>query len=102
MLEFNPQLYVHEGESDEELCALAMYVYRQCLEILPALVRTWWVDQDRKSSNFVDRFTTQYLSSALMWQQITSAQSTNNIDGITYKWFNTAQKSSCPLCRNLF
>ncbi|BFZ24762.1 hypothetical protein BsWGS_27801 [Bradybaena similaris] len=85
MLEFNPQLYVHEGESDEELCALAMYVYRQCLEILPALVRTWWVDQDRKSSNFVDRFTTQYLSSALMWQQITSAQSTNNIDGITIR-----------------
>ena len=76
-----------KDESNKELEWLALQVYRGCLEILPALVRTWWMEQDRKSSNFVDRFTTQYLSTELIWQQITSSQANedNRVEGITIK-----------------
>lgn len=78
---------VEENEPNVEIVWLALQVYRGCLEILPALVRSWWLEQDRKSSNFVDRFTTQYLSNGLIWQQITSAQSKDDasVEGITIK-----------------
>ncbi|GFR68896.1 E3 ubiquitin-protein ligase listerin [Elysia marginata] len=76
-----------KGGPDLEIEWLALQVYRGCLEILPALVRAWWLEQDRKSSNFVDRFTTQYLSNGLIWQQITSAQGKDDsgVEGITIK-----------------
>lgn len=78
ILDVDYQLDVNDKGNDFELGYLALSVYRQCLEILPALVRSWWVDQDRKASNFIDRFTTQYISSSLIRQQITSAQGTDN------------------------
>ncbi|CAL1535302.1 unnamed protein product [Lymnaea stagnalis] len=78
ILDLDYQLDINNKGNDFELGYLALSVYRQCLEILPALVRSWWVDQDRKASNFIDRFTTQYISSGLIRQQITSAQGTEN------------------------
>ncbi|RUS70878.1 hypothetical protein EGW08_021358 [Elysia chlorotica] len=90
MVESSTELKLNEnfqGEPNKQLEWLSVQVYRDCLEILPALVRTWWMEQDRRSSNFVDRFTTQYLSTGLIWQQIASSQSNddNKIEGITIK-----------------
>ncbi|KAH9525306.1 listerin E3 ubiquitin protein ligase 1 [Bulinus truncatus] len=72
--------------NDSELAWLSLCVYRQCLEILPALVRSWWVYQDRKAANFIDRFTTEYLSGGLIRQQILSAQNPDKaMEDITIK-----------------
>ncbi|GFN93637.1 E3 ubiquitin-protein ligase listerin-like [Plakobranchus ocellatus] len=88
--EFDLKLAVNvtnKDEIDAEMEWLALHIYRGCLEILPALVRAWWLEQDRKSSNFVDRFTTQYLSKGLIWQQINAAQGNadTEVEGITIK-----------------
>ena len=90
VIECGTELTVKVNDKDKsnlELEWLALQVYRGCLEIVPALVRAWWVEQDRKSSNFVDHFTTQYLSTGLIWQQITSAQGKDDcgVEGITIK-----------------
>lgn len=39
----------------EEVQRLACHVYTHCLQVLPALVRQWWKDLDRKSAAYVDK-----------------------------------------------
>ncbi|KAK0056651.1 E3 ubiquitin-protein ligase listerin [Biomphalaria pfeifferi] len=77
ILNFDCPVEVKAEVNDTELAWFSLCVYRQCLEILPALVRSWWVDQDRKAANFIDRFTSEYLSAGLIRQQILAAQ---NVD----------------------
>ncbi|XP_059177015.1 E3 ubiquitin-protein ligase listerin-like [Physella acuta] len=80
VVNFDGTLNVKDNITDSEIGKIAFYVYRQCLEIIPALVRHWWAEQDRKATNFIDRFTTDYISSSLIRQQIISSQNTDMKD----------------------
>jgi len=44
-----------EPASSSELQHLCCDVYGQLLTTVPAMARTWWKDQDRKTSAFIDK-----------------------------------------------
>jgi len=68
----------------QDLPSLAVSVYSACLLRLPALVRQWWADQDRKSANYVDKFTLANLSQSLIVQQIRmSFQGEDQLEGFS-------------------
>ncbi|KAJ8027197.1 E3 ubiquitin-protein ligase listerin [Holothuria leucospilota] len=49
---------------------LASSVYQHALQVMPALIRQWWASQDRRIANFVDRYTTMYVSPLLCAQEL--------------------------------
>ncbi|PIK47997.1 putative E3 ubiquitin-protein ligase listerin [Apostichopus japonicus] len=44
---------------------LATSVYQHALQVMPALIRQWWSNQDRRIANLVERYTTLYVSPLL-------------------------------------
>ncbi|KAK3098056.1 hypothetical protein FSP39_015648 [Pinctada imbricata] len=65
---------------------LACGVYYHTLEIMPALARQWWKDQDRKTAGHVDRFTSKYVSPMLCTGEIKSVNvNDTSLQNITIK-----------------
>ncbi|XP_060689478.1 E3 ubiquitin-protein ligase listerin isoform X2 [Hemiscyllium ocellatum] len=59
---------------DTEIPKLACAVYYSVLEDLPATVRLWWNNQDKRVSSTVDKYTSRYVSSVLSSQEISAVQ----------------------------
>ncbi|XP_078088588.1 E3 ubiquitin-protein ligase listerin [Mustelus asterias] len=57
-----------------EVSKLACAVYYSVLEDLPATVRLWWNNQDKRVSSTVDKYTSRYVSSILSSQEISAVQ----------------------------
>ncbi|XP_048459323.1 E3 ubiquitin-protein ligase listerin isoform X2 [Rhincodon typus] len=57
-----------------EVPKLACAVYYSVLEDLPATVRLWWNNQDKRVSSTVDKYTRKYVSSVLSSQEISAVQ----------------------------
>ncbi|XP_041350967.1 E3 ubiquitin-protein ligase listerin-like [Gigantopelta aegis] len=84
--ESTEDLVASDQPSSNDIQRLVCMVYRQSLETLPALVRQWWIDQDRKTSLYIDKFTKTHVSPLLSSSEISSVQVTDsNLDGITIK-----------------
>ncbi|XP_050414016.1 E3 ubiquitin-protein ligase listerin [Patella vulgata] len=72
--------------SDVDVQQQAYSLLYQCLETTPALVRQWWMDLDRKTSLYVDKFTSKYVSPLLCGDEISAVQpSSEDLEGITIK-----------------
>uniref|UniRef100_A0A2L2Y589 E3 ubiquitin-protein ligase listerin n=1 Tax=Parasteatoda tepidariorum TaxID=114398 RepID=A0A2L2Y589_PARTP len=56
--------------SSEDIQRVASYVYATVLRRVPASIRTWWNNLDRKSSDIVNKFTTKYISGLLCIEEI--------------------------------
>lgn len=48
-------LYFTDKASSKDIQYLACSVYRHALQTVPAMVRQWWKEQDRKTLNYIDR-----------------------------------------------
>ena len=46
---------VSDKVSSKDIQYLACSVYRHALQTVPAIVRQWWKEQDRKTLNYIDR-----------------------------------------------
>ncbi|XP_059506349.1 E3 ubiquitin-protein ligase listerin isoform X2 [Stegostoma tigrinum] len=57
-----------------EIPKLACAMYYSVLEDLPATVRLWWNNQDKRVSSTVDKYTRKYVSSVLSSQEISAVQ----------------------------
>ncbi|XP_067676040.1 E3 ubiquitin-protein ligase listerin-like [Haliotis asinina] len=65
---------------------LSCDVYQQCLETIPALVRQWWIEQDKRTTSYIDKFTKKHVSPLLCHSEISSVQATDEeLDGIEIK-----------------
>ncbi|XP_052810138.1 E3 ubiquitin-protein ligase listerin-like [Mya arenaria] len=69
--------HVKEPGSCAGVQHLACDVYSQLLTTIPAMARTWWKSQDRKSSAYVDMFTSKHVSPLLCTREISSVQTTD-------------------------
>ncbi|KAK7480178.1 hypothetical protein BaRGS_00028563 [Batillaria attramentaria] len=78
-------LGVEETGNTEDIQRVACSVYRHCLAVIPALVRQWWKDQDRKTAAYVDKFTCKNISPLLCKSEFQTVQDSENIEGITVK-----------------
>uniref|UniRef100_S4R5W8 E3 ubiquitin-protein ligase listerin n=1 Tax=Petromyzon marinus TaxID=7757 RepID=S4R5W8_PETMA len=58
-----------------EVPHLACCVYAEALRCLPAMVRLWWNNQDKRVSGVVERFTSRHASPVLA-QEIAAVQAT--------------------------
>lgn len=59
---------------------LACSVYFQCLSLIPALVREWYHNQNKRIRDAVDRVTQKYVSPILIQQELDSASSIKAIN----------------------
>lgn len=62
-----------------EIPRLACVVYYSVLEDLPATVRLWWNNQDKRVSSTVDKYTSKYVSNILSSQEIAAVQTSTQI-----------------------
>ncbi|XP_069746128.1 E3 ubiquitin-protein ligase listerin isoform X2 [Narcine bancroftii] len=62
-----------------EISKLACAVYYSALEDLPATVRLWWNNQDKRVSSTVDKYTSKYISNILSSQEIATVQTSTQI-----------------------
>lgn len=56
---------------------LACTVYRRTLETLPAIVRQWWTEQDKRVAGIVEKFTARYVSPLLCARELQTIQETS-------------------------
>ncbi|XP_076317410.1 E3 ubiquitin-protein ligase listerin [Tachypleus tridentatus] len=63
-------LSVTSTTSSHQLQHLACQVYLNSLKKLPALVRQWWTEQDKRTTDIVNRFTSKYVSSLIYTEEI--------------------------------
>ncbi|XP_078471670.1 E3 ubiquitin-protein ligase listerin isoform X1 [Lampetra planeri] len=59
-----------------EVPHVACCVYAEALRCLPAMVRLWWNNQDKRVSGVVERFTSRHASPVLSAQEIAAVQAT--------------------------
>ncbi|KAK6175849.1 hypothetical protein SNE40_014229 [Patella caerulea] len=77
---------VNSFNSDVDVQQQAYSLLYQCFETTPALVRQWWMDLDRKTSLYVDKFTSKYVSPLLCANEISMVRpSSEDLEGITIK-----------------
>ncbi len=62
---------------------LAASVYFGLLRDLPALVRSWWSSVDKRTSIFVEKFTTNEVSPVLWAEEAQRISSSKNYDNMT-------------------
>ncbi|GFX48035.1 e3 ubiquitin-protein ligase listerin [Trichonephila clavipes] len=67
---FIKQEFDHVTASSEEIESIACYVFSAALRTLPASIRTWWNNLDRKSADIVNNFTSKYVSGLLSTLEI--------------------------------
>ncbi|XP_043927951.1 E3 ubiquitin-protein ligase listerin-like [Protopterus annectens] len=81
------QLSIKEPENlSMEIPHLACCVYYTALMDLPAMVRLWWSNLDKRTFGIVDKFTGKYVSNKLSSQEISSVQtSTQTFTNMTVK-----------------
>ncbi|XP_053396155.1 E3 ubiquitin-protein ligase listerin-like [Mercenaria mercenaria] len=77
MFQHKPDMDVAECGSSTEIQHIGCALYMQILKTMPAMARNWWKSQDRKTSAYVDTFTTKYVSSVLCTSEIRSVQKTD-------------------------
>ncbi|KAG8177697.1 hypothetical protein JTE90_018319 [Oedothorax gibbosus] len=65
-----PRIDTDSQCSEEEIQIVACYVYAMALLKVPASVRSWFNNLDRKSADIVNNFTTKYVSSHLCAAEI--------------------------------
>lgn len=86
MFDKNFSLEVTDEASSKDIQYLACNVYRHTLQTVPAMVRSWWKEQDRKTMNYVDRFTSKHVSPSLCTEEIQPvSKSEVQLDNITIK-----------------
>ncbi|XP_076078517.1 E3 ubiquitin-protein ligase listerin-like isoform X2 [Mytilus galloprovincialis] len=86
MFDRNFSLNVANGATEKDIPYLSCYVYRHALQTVPAMVRTWWKEQDRKTINYVDRFTSKHVSQILCTEEIQPVSKTDiQLENITIK-----------------
>ena len=76
----------------DELRHLSCAVYMLTLETLPAAVRQWWTDLDKRSSDVVDRFTSRFVSPILCTAEFGNVQKRDEIDGMKVRVRPTARE----------
>ncbi|XP_013385834.1 E3 ubiquitin-protein ligase listerin [Lingula anatina] len=69
-----PDLNIKGDFSTVELQHLACSVYYAALQDIPALIRQWWTDQDKRITMEVEKFTSKYVSPLLCAQEIKDVQ----------------------------
>lgn len=69
-------------EVGEELKELAASVYFGLLRDLPALVRSWWSSIDKRTSIFVEKFTTNEVSPILWAEESQRIGSSKNYENM--------------------
>ncbi|XP_064628174.1 E3 ubiquitin-protein ligase listerin-like [Lineus longissimus] len=69
-----PILPIRGISSSREVKHVACFVYHTALQELPALVRQWVNDRDKKTASVVDSFTTKFVSPVLISQEMASLQ----------------------------
>ncbi|KAG1653828.1 E3 ubiquitin-protein ligase listerin [Nymphon striatum] len=68
-----------------EIQNLAYSVYYKALQCFPALIRQWWNSQDKRTYSYVEKFTSQNVSSHLSFQDIEATQMAGkNFKNMTY------------------
>ncbi|KAJ8315834.1 hypothetical protein KUTeg_007984 [Tegillarca granosa] len=65
-------LSVRDEASSSCIEHIACSLYINTLKTMPAMVRQWWIEQDRKTSAYVDKFTTKHVSQLLCNAEIQS------------------------------
>ena len=69
-----------------ELQHVACMVYLQTLQTVPAMLRQWWNDQDKRIAGLVDKFTASYVSPILISREMAMVNSmSNTLTGMTVK-----------------
>lgn len=77
---------VNSSQSTVHLQHIACCVYRRSLETLPALVRQWWMEQDKCVSGIVEKFTAKHVSPLLCARELQVIQETSgSFESITIK-----------------
>ncbi|XP_021346788.1 E3 ubiquitin-protein ligase listerin-like, partial [Mizuhopecten yessoensis] len=86
IFEITPSLRVTDVPSVMEIQHVSSWVYRDTLQTMPAIARQWWLDQDRKTSAYVDRFTSKNVSQLLCTAEIRSINNSDQkLDYITIR-----------------
>ncbi|XP_060079662.1 E3 ubiquitin-protein ligase listerin-like [Ylistrum balloti] len=86
VFEVTPTLRVTDEPSVLEIQHVSSWVYKDSLQTMPAMARQWWLDQDRKTSAYVDRFTSKNVSQLLCTAEIRSiSRSDQKLDYITIR-----------------
>lgn len=86
MFEVTPTLTVTDEPSVMEIQHVSSWVYQDTLQTMPAIARQWWLDQDRKTAAYVDRFTSKNVSQLLCTAEIRSiGRSDQKLDYITIR-----------------
>ena len=79
-----PELNTHSVPTSGLLQSLSCHVYYECLKSIPALMRHCWRSMDKKTGDFIDEFTTEYVSGALISDEIqTLTNCSDSIDNLT-------------------
>ncbi|KAG1653826.1 E3 ubiquitin-protein ligase listerin [Nymphon striatum] len=74
-----------ENHTITEIQNLAYSVYYKALQCFPALIRQWWNSQDKRTYSYVEKFTSQNVSSHLSFQDIEATQMAGkNFKNMTY------------------
>ena len=76
-------IVIDDVEVGEELKELAASVYFGLLRDLPALVRSWWSSLDKRTSIFVEKFTTSEVSPVLWSEEAQRICSSKNYENMT-------------------
>ncbi|XP_033741541.1 E3 ubiquitin-protein ligase listerin-like [Pecten maximus] len=86
VFEVTPALRVTDEPSVLEVQHMSSWVYQDTLQTMPAIARQWWLDQDRKTAAYVDRFTSKNVSQLLCTAEIRSiSNSDQKLDYITIR-----------------
>lgn len=67
-----PLLLIDASDTALELQHVACYVYSNTLQKLPALVRQWWTNQEKRTAEIVNKFTSSYVSNLICSKEIQS------------------------------
>jgi E3 ubiquitin-protein ligase listerin len=76
----NSAFFLGDLTSPYTIHHLACSVYFQCLSLIPALVREWYSNQNKRIRDAVDRVTQKYVSPILVQQELDSASSIKAIN----------------------
>ncbi|CAL4072477.1 unnamed protein product, partial [Meganyctiphanes norvegica] len=72
--------------TSELISWLACQVYYECVSAAPAVVRHWWSGLDRRVQQIVDKFTTTYVSTLLIQQEISAVSNSDvKFDNMTVR-----------------
>ncbi|XP_076063145.1 E3 ubiquitin-protein ligase listerin [Oratosquilla oratoria] len=85
---FNTTLHIGPlvAVTSDLIAWLACRVYYACVRVVPAAVRLWWNNLDRKAQQLVDKFTMAYVSPQLIMEEITAVgNSTTKFNNMTIK-----------------